>query len=53
MSQLRQVNLLKNKEKGFGYPRSAMFATAIVPAANMGTIDTSGESKSGRRCDSY
>ena len=41
------------KEKKIRYPRSTMFATAIVPVANMGTIGTSGEIKSGRRCDSY
>lgn len=52
MSQLTQVNLLKHKEKKIDYPRSSKFAAAIVPVANMGTIDTSGETKSGRRCDS-
>ncbi len=53
MPQLKQVNLLKHKEKKIRYPRSTMFGTAIVPVANMGTIDTSGETRSGRRCDSY
>ena len=45
MSQLKQVKLLKHKEKKIDYPRSTMFATAIVPEANMGTIDTSGDNR--------
>jgi hypothetical protein len=53
MAHLKQVKLLKHKEKKIDYLRSTMFATAIVPVANMGTIDSSGDTGPGRRCDSY